>query len=206
MKTSLIMASVLMLSISACGRKSSGSSPAAVPAPTPAPVPTVTVDPYHTRPLEITQKEDVAFVRQEQMTSRYNCDGTIRSRKIETIDGLSKKITVDYENRKEAWDYAVYNRRTENKNSGFGTMNGNFMVDYAPTVYNMRVKEGINEVEYVFYRCTKVGKKPNGEKICLGTVEVEKEGMVQIDVTYSSVTLPGERHIHPYPESCKPKA
>lgn len=185
----LLVVSIVMLA-GACGKKSSNSKPERV------------IDPIHERPLEITQKETINFLRKEQMTSRYNCKGELVSRKLETLNSLSKKITIDYPNRKNAWSYSVYNRRTRSSNRGAITTDGKFVVDYAPTVFNMRVKEGINDVEYIFNKCSQIGKNPQGERVCLGTVTLEKEGMVQLDVYYSSETLAGERFFRPSPESC----
>ena len=178
----------IVLAITACGKKDSG--PSSKPEQNTNPV----------RDLELTQKEAVSFIRKEQMISRYDCAGNITSRKIETTNSLSKKITIEYENRKKAWSYEVYNRRTKSSKKGAFTDNGNFIVDYAPTVFNMQVKEGINDIEYTFKRCTKTQKNPNGEVVCVGVIEVEREGLIQVDVTYSSTVLPGEQHIRP---SCK---
>jgi hypothetical protein len=179
-----ILITILVVSVSACGKDSSNSSK-----------PQRTVDTVHTRPLEVTQKETVRFHRKKQMISRYNCKNELVSRKIETLNGLSKKITIDYENRKKVWSYSVHNRRTKSGNRGALVTDGKFVVDYAPTVFNMHVKSGINDVEYVFNRCTKIGMDQQGQRACLGIIELEKEGMIQIDVYYSSEVLPGEQHI-----------
>lgn len=183
----------MIFNLASCGQKSSNSSK-----------PERRTDPFHERALEITQKETVNFHRKEQMTSRYNCKNELISRKLETLNSLSKKILVNYENRKKAWSYSVYNRRTKSSNKGAFTENGHFVVDYAPTVFNMKVKTGINDVEYVFNKCTKIQENSEGIKECVGTVELEKEGMIQLDVYYSAETVSGERNIYPTPESCKP--
>jgi hypothetical protein len=175
-----------------CGKNSSGKHN-----------PESTIDPIHTRPLEITQKETVTFLRQEQMVSRYDCKGGLASRKIETLNSLSKKITINYENRKKAWDYAVYNRKTKSGQKGALVADGKFVTDYAPTVFNMRVKTGINDVEYAFYRCPLITVNAKGEKICSAPLELEKEGMVQLDVYYTAETLAGEQHIRPSPDNCR---
>ena len=185
----LLIVSLVVLA-GACGKKPSKSKPDRK------------IDPVHERPLEISQKEIVNFIRKEQMTARYNCKGDLISRKLETQNSLSKRITIDYPNRKGAWSYSVYNRRTRNSNRGAISTEGKFVVDYAPTVFNMQVKDGINDVEYIFNKCSQVGKDPQGQRVCLGTVTLEKEGMVQIDVYYSSETIPGERTYRPSPESC----
>jgi len=188
----LLVFSLITLGTS-CGKKSSNDSPK----------PETRIDPIHVRPLEITQKETLTFLRKEQMVNRYDCKGILTSRKLETQNGLSKKITINYSNRKDAWEYSVYNRRTKSSNRGAFTIDGKFVVDYAPTVFNMRVKEGINDVEYVFNKCTLIGTNPKGERVCLGSIELEKEGMVQIDVYYSSEVISGEQNIHPTAESCQ---
>ena len=182
----------LGLIIIGCGKNSSGNKN-----------PESTVDPIHTRALETTQKETVTFLRQEQMISRYNCQGLLASRKIETQNSLSKKITINYENRKRAWDYTVYNRSTKSAQKGAFVAEGKFVTDYAPTVFNMRVKVGINDVEYVFYRCPLISVNLKGEKICSAPLEVEREGIVQLDVYYTAETLAGEQHIRPSPDNCR---
>jgi hypothetical protein len=194
MKT-LVLCS-LLLCLCACGNKKKSSSGGGG-------TPEVVVDPIHTRPLEITQIEAVHFHRKEQMTSRYDCAGLLESRNIETLNYLSEKLTINYVNRKKASSYSVYNRRTRSQNKGFAVSDGKFIVDYAPTVFNMRVKEGMNDIEYIFNKCIEYGKNPQGERICLKE-ELEKEGMIQVDVTYSSEEIPTERHIYRTPESCKP--
>ena len=56
---------------------------------------------------------------------------------------------------------------------------------------------------YVFERCTEFGKDPNGNVICTGKVETEKEGIIQIDVSYSSEILPGEDILRLSKEICE---
>ncbi len=158
---------------------------------------------YHRRPLETTQYEEVSFKRSRQMTVRYDCQGQVTSQGHETISSISKKMTVDYENRKKAWTYDVYNRTTKSGNRGAFVSEGKFVIDYSPTVFNMRVYEGKNLVEYVFNRCTKIEVNPQGNKICTGELEVEKEGIFEITVFYSEEVIPGVREIYPSPESCR---
>lgn len=196
MNNLLVLLSLSVFVVS-CGKNTSGRTP-----PTNRTANPITVE---NRQLEVTQLETVNFVRQKQMISRYNCNGQVTSRKLETLNSLSAKITIDYHNRKKAWDYSVYNLTTKSGNKGAFTKDGRFMVDYAPTVFNMRVKSGINLVHYKFDRCTKIGRNPQGHEACVGQVVLEKEGIVQLDVYYSSTTLPGEQHIRPTAESCKPR-
>lgn len=148
------------------------------------------------RPLEITQNEKVNFYRKKQMVTRYDCNGHVTSTKLETVDSnLTATLTAHYANRKKAWSYSVYNRRT--KNSGGKKSKGEFTVAHSPTIFYMHVKNGINDIEYVYNKCTSiVGLN------CVGEIVVEKEGMLQVDVQYSEEILPGNRDIHPTPGSC----
>ncbi|HXH32667.1 MAG TPA: hypothetical protein VNJ01_17850 [Bacteriovoracaceae bacterium] len=189
MNTFFLMTVALL--VSACGAKTSGTAKLHQGVSESEPV--------LERPLEVTQKETVKFHRQEQMTSRYDCKQALVTRRLETVSSLSQSITIDYENRKKAWNYSVYNRRTKSSNRGAFKKEGKFMVDYRPTVFNMQIKPGINDVEYVFKKCSELS--PDKSQ-CL-KLEVEKEGIVQIDLYYSSEVLPQERHIHPSPESCQ---
>jgi hypothetical protein len=183
---------LLVIVATGCGRNTSGTNRK-------GPI----IDPIHSRELEVTQKETVTFLRQEQMINRYDCKGNLTSRKFETMNSLSKKITINYEHRKKAWNYTVYNRRTKSSQKGAFTTDGKFITDYAPTVFNMRVKKGLNEVEYAFYRCPNITLDAQGEKICSGSLELEKEGMVLLDVYYTAETIPGEQHIRPTPDNCR---
>ena len=161
------------------------------------------IDPVFERELEITQNESVSIHRLEQMVSRYNCQNELISRKLETQNSLSKKITIDYSNRKKAWSYSVYNCRTKSSNRGAFTNEGKFVVDYAPTVFNMYVREGVNDVEYTFYKCPKIELNDQNQKVCAEKLEIEKEGIVQLDIHYTSETLPGELHVYPEADSCQ---
>ncbi|WPU65430.1 hypothetical protein [Peredibacter starrii] len=188
-----LMSLLLILGVVGCGKKSSSSKN------------TTSGSQLEEKQLEVTQRETVNFHRKEQMTSRYDCDQNITSRKLETLNGLSKKLTINYEFRKNAWNYSVYNRTTKEKKKGFLKVDGNFTIDYAPTLFNMRVKQGINDIEYAFYTCTDISvdpKAPGGLK-CNKELEIEKEGIVQVDVYYSSEVVPGERHIYMPKEACK---
>lgn len=188
-----LLLSIVLLSSLGCGKKSSSSKK-----------PSTEINNETLRPLEITQRETVDFVRKEQKIIRYDCNGHVTSNKLETINSLSKKLTINYENRKGAWSYSVYNRRTKSSQKGLLTENGRFIIDYAPTVFNMHVKEGINDIEYVFKKCPDIGINDDGGKFCKLEPVPEKEGMIQVTVNYSSEIVPGEQHIHRSEESCKP--
>lgn len=158
--------------------------------------------------LEVTQKETVTFHRLEKMTTQYNCNGEIISRKPVTQNALRKKITVDYEKRKEAWGFSVSNPRDKRfillNHQRF--KNGTFTIDFASNPFNVLVKEGINNIVYEFRRCPKIIKDPQRGSICEAPLEIEKKGIIQLDVYYSSELLPEENIIRPSKESCKEEA
>ncbi len=158
---------------------------------------------YHQRPLDVTQTENVSLIRKKQIIVRHDCNGHVTSNKLETILSPSKKLTSNYENRKTSWSFEVYNRTTRSGNKGFFVDTGEFVIDYAPTLFNMYVKDGINDIEYVFKKCTKISVDANREKICIGEILTEKEGIIRVDVTYVVEIVPGEQYIYPSAEKCK---
>lgn len=162
------------------------------------------VEPITFRPLEITQYETVKFYRHKKMTTRFDCDGHVLSHQLETIkQDLSKTMTINYANRKNAWSYSVLNRRTRTNSGTSFQKEGKFTIDYSPTVFHMRVKEGFNDIEYVFNKCSEISKNPAGVNICTGVVSVEKEGIMQLDMVYEELILAGRNEVRPTPESCQ---
>lgn len=160
---------------------------------------------YHTRSLSVTQTYQADFVRKKTMYVYYDCDGNIKSSGYETSNTLSKKLTVDYWNRKSAWSYNIYNRTTKIGFTGL-TNEGKFIVDHSPTFNHIKVNTGTNFIEYVFYKCSSPGQDPqSGFPKCLVPLEVEKEGIMEVNVSYSIELLPGQVDIHPSQETCSTK-
>lgn len=180
----------LLVLATSCGKKKSS-----------APVLMNAEDTYHSRALSITQKEKINFIRNKQMVSKYDCTKTLISRKLEREEKLTTRIIINYENRKNVWSYSVYNRTTKDGKGTFFTSDGKIYISFRPTVFYMQIKEGINEIEYVFNSCTQVGKDSNGQDVCLGIESVEKEGILQLEVVYSKETLP-EKHVYPDAAEC----
>ncbi len=185
--------------VSSCGMKITNSGPGT----------DTWVDPledYHKRPLPVTQHETVTFTRKKQIIVRYDCSNHVISNNLETINSLSKKMTINYENRKDAWSYEVFNRTTKDGKRGALVSEGKFVIDIAPTLFNMKVNEGFNQVEYVFKKCTQIGKNPQGQKICVGEQLTEREGIFEIQIVYYVEIIPGEQVVRPTPEQCKPSS
>lgn len=185
---------LVLLGLSSCGKKNSGNHK-----------PNFNSLRVSEKVFEVTQKEQVHIVRKEKMVTRYDCQGNETSHKLETQNSLEEKITIEYENRKNAYRFSVVHTKDKSfiRLNQYRFKNGTFKIDFAPNPFNIRVKEGLNEIVYTFERCTEFGKDPNGNVICTGKVETEKEGIIQIDVSYSSEVLPGEDIHRPSKKSCE---
>lgn len=153
------------------------------------------------RPLETTQEGSAHFYRRKQMVTVYDCNGHVVSRKIRTVKKhLSKTFTVDYEGRKKAWSQVILNRRNGSSPVLPSRDEGQFTVDLSPTWNHIRVSEGYNEIEYVFYKCQDIATDAFGKKSCRVKPVVEKEGIFLLDIHYDEPVLPGESEQRP--ENC----
>ena len=70
-------------------------------------------------------------------------------------------------------------------------------MDLSPTLNHIRVSEGTNEIEYVFYKCPEIVTDASGNKTCKVKPVVEKEGIFLLDINYEVINLPGESVIRP---------
>lgn len=155
------------------------------------------------RPLETTQEGSAHFYRKKQMVTVYDCNGHVVSRSVKTVKkNLSKTFTVNYEGRKKAWSSTILNRRNGSQPVMPSRDEGQFTVDMSPTWNHIRVSEGFNEIEYVFYKCPNIATDANGTKTCRVIPVVEKEGIVLLDIKYEVIDLPGESEERPSPGSC----
>ncbi len=158
---------------------------------------------FHRRPLETTQNDSVDFYRKKQMVTVYDCNGHVVSHSVQTVKKhLSKTFTIDYPGRKKAWSINILNRRNGSQPVFPSRDEGQFTVDLSPTLNHIRVSEGLNEIEYVFYKCPEVVVNPSGTKTCKSAPTVEKEGIFVLDVHYEVINLPGESEVRPQPSQC----
>lgn len=155
------------------------------------------------RPLETTQEGSAHFYRRKQMVTKYDCNGHVVSRSLKTVKKhLDKTFTVDYEGRKNAWSITILNRRNGSKPVMPSRSEGQFTVDLSPTWNHIRVSEGFNEIEYVFYKCPDIATDASGQKSCRVNPVVEKEGIFLLDIKYDEPVIPGESEERPSPGSC----
>lgn len=152
----------------------------------------------HRRPLETTQNDSVYFYRKKQMVTVYDCNGHVVSHSVKTVKkNLSKTLTVNYSGRKKAWSTRMLNRRNGSEPVMPSRSEGQFTVDLSPTLNHIRVSEGLNEIEYVFYKCPEIVTNEFGTKSCKVEPVVEKEGIYLLDVHYEVINLEGESEERP---------
>lgn len=153
--------------------------------------------------------ESVDLVRKKQRTLRYNCSGELVSNEIETINHVSKRMEVHPDDDDDLWGFSATIRG--NTKGHLEGSKGIFTIDIAPTVFNLRVYEGLNEVEYKFNYCDDVRVRTitdddgneSKETYCASSVYIGEEGKVYLQVTETVEMIPGEREIRRTGSSCE---
>ncbi len=146
---------------------------------------------------------DFHLVRKWQRVIRYNCAGKVTSDKQETIQSPTMRVSIQpdvYNNLYSSSFKNVTNGSDHPLISNFDT----FTIDMAPTVLNMQVNEGLNEIGYKFYYCFEYKKdwmgKVTGE--CAHQPELKESSSLFIFVIYEQIWLDGVLEIHPPDEGC----
>lgn len=143
------------------------------------------------------------FVRETQFVRRYNCSGELVSQGEETINSLVKTYQLEPESMINLWSFRVYGDSGEYR--GFLIDNrGQFTVEFSPTVFNIRVREGLNEIRYQFGHCNDVRIDPeSAEEYCSHPIEFTREKSFWLQAKYEVKNLTGVKDIHPSSESCE---
>jgi len=140
--------------------------------------------------------EAVYLERQYQRVIRYDCLHNVKSDKVETVRSPTKWVEIhpDYSGPVESSSFT--NRRT---GSTAGLMSGlyKFKIDYEAGAFNMRVRAGVNPIEFEFYRCEEYSWDRDGRH-CVREALAEK-GVSYIDVQYKSVQLPTPMEVNECP-------
>ncbi len=132
------------------------------------------------------------------MVTTYDCNGHVTSHEMKVVKKhLDKTFTIDYAGRKDAWSTVILNRRNGSQPVMPSRDKGQFTVDLSPTWNHIRVSKGLNEIEYVFYKCAQIV----GTNCAVAPV-VEKEGILLLDISYEVIDLPGESVVRPAPGAC----
>ncbi len=153
--------------------------------------------------------QEVTLVRQQQLTKRYDCYGNLISSKLETINSVSKKYEIKPKEIENVWSFNASNgseiRGSLTNNTGV------FTIDMAPTLLNIRVYSGMNEIRYEFRYCDDQRQRTiqNGdgtsrtETYCANIPTTKEHGSIFINVTYKVEIIPGNRQIRRSAEACR---
>ncbi len=141
------------------------------------------------------------LIRKQQRVIRYNCKGEIRSDKIETINSVSRIYTLEPKETKNLYDFDAVNKTTNSKAGRLGAFNqGIFTLDLAPTIFNIKAIEGVNEIAWSFYYCSKL----NSDKRCIGNPELKESGTLYIEFKQEVQFINEISEIRPTKEECAP--
>lgn len=140
------------------------------------------------------------FTRKKQQTKRYNCLGEVVSNSLETINSLTKSFKILSATGESPYRFiATADRSSDSGGFVIGRF-GAFTVDFAPSLFNLQVYEGLNEIRYQFIYCSKKDEDTNE---CLEPLRYSKEESFWIDVKYRVILLEGIREIKPSEQECQ---
>ena len=147
-----------------------------------------------------SNSKDIHLSRTLQRVVTYDCDGDVVSDQLATTDSPTKRVDIQPDSRFNIYHANYYNRTTGD------TMrydhNFHFYIDLSPSIFNMHVQRGINEIYYEFLYCDDYYTSVDGVRSCAHTPYVGESGSVFIDVRYTEYVNPGTRYSHPSRDSC----
>lgn len=142
-------------------------------------------------------------IRKKQLTKRLGCNGETLSNKVETINSLSKTYKIDPEKGSDLWNFTVNGVQSGDTAGGLWGRQGKFTVDLAPTLFNIQVYPGLNELTYRFAYCYERVTDPVTDNTqCAHTPEWTDEKSFWLEVEYKVVVLEGTRTISPSEDEC----
>ncbi|MAZ50051.1 MAG: hypothetical protein CME65_15925 [Halobacteriovoraceae bacterium] len=150
----------------------------------------------------------VTLTRKQQRTIRYDCEGQVTSDRVETTNSVSKRMRIDPKDPTGIWSF-----RASMSGDSAGQVQGNsgyFTIDMAPTVFNLQIYEGMNQINYLFRHCyniqtrTEVDDEGNEYDVryCADDVVDGESGTIYIDVTYVVERAETPREVRKTPEQC----
>jgi hypothetical protein len=146
-----------------------------------------------------------SIIRKKQRTIRYNCDGVVTSDKVETINSLSRVYKIEPQNRSNLWNFRATGVQSDDTAGSLWGKKGKFTVDMSPTLFNIQVYPGLNEIRYQFAHCYEIVTDPvTDETQCAHTPEYTETKSFWLDIEYKVVTLEGFREVRPSEDSCNP--
>ncbi len=140
------------------------------------------------------------FVRNKKRVIRYNCKGDITSDKIETINSVSKQFSLKPNIKTNLWDFTAKNVTTNSTKGKVWFDKGVFTLDLAPTVFNIKANEGMNEISWKFHYCNDVDTQNSK---CKHEPIIKESGTLFIHIRHEVVVLEGADEIRPTAEECR---
>ena len=142
---------------------------------------------------------DQELTRKIQRTLRYDCNKDLISDQLETINSVSKSFLVEPPKTLFLKTFVAKNIESGDTAGGIFIDKGHFKIDIAPTVFNIKVYPGLNEIRYQFGYCYDlVGTQSQ----CRGPMEFTQEQSMWINVTYKEEVIPGFRTLSPSYDRC----
>ena len=161
-----------------------------------------TVDPNETSE---SNPDSNTIIRKKQRQIKYDCDGHVVSDKVVTINSLSKIYKIAPENRSNLWSFRARGVQSGDTAGGLWGTKGKFTVDMAPSLFNIQIYPGLNEIKYRFAYCYEVVTDPVTDNTqCAHTPEWTDEKSFWLDIEYKVVTLDGFREVRPSEDECHP--
>lgn len=143
------------------------------------------------------------LTREWKTVVRYDCDGNVISKKMETTKSPTKFISISPKTFQNIHSSTFKNLTNGSANPSVIDFH-KFTIDMAPTLLNMKVQDGINQISYEFSYCDQpeLGQSgvPTGN--CLHTPVIRESGSLFINITYKQFWLDGEIHSKPTQDQC----
>ena len=131
--------------------------------------------------------KEMQLTRKTQRVVRYNCNDSIFSDKIETVNSPKRSIQLVPVNTRVEIVSSSFQNKTNNNGPGAITNHTGITIDIASATFTMKVEPGINEIEYTFGYID-------------GSAE---EGSRFLNINYVEEHLDEKREVKPTAEECK---
>lgn len=137
-----------------------------------------------------------------QRTLRYDCSGALASDKYETVQSATQMVNLPPKDSTHLYSRDVQNVATSDIVKTW--IGDSFQINISPTVFDLQVNPGVNELRYSFSYCDEYKLDPQGipTSECAVTPDVRESGSVFINVTYNQTYVDKPVEIHPDPKDC----
>lgn len=152
----------------------------------------------------VYKAETYTLIRDWKRVIRFDCQGKVVSDKTETIRAPNQYVSIAPKTSFNLYS-AAFKNLTNQATAPMTTNLTSFTIDIAPTLLNLKVEEGINQLEYRFYYCDELKKNELNERTgdCVHQPALREEGTLFIKVLYQQNFLEGFDEVKPPTEDCK---